>query len=50
LKDKEQYDAVIVAVAHREFLNLNMNEIRKSNAIVFDLKACLDRDLVDIRL
>lgn len=44
------YDAVIVAVAHKEFLNLRYDEILKDNGILFDTKACLDRKIVDGRL
>ena len=44
------YDAVIVAVAHKEFLSFNFNEIVSQQGVVFDTKACLDRDLVDARL
>lgn len=44
------YDAVIVAVAHKEFLSFNFNEIVSQQGVIFDTKACLDRDLVDARL
>lgn len=44
------YDAIIVAVAHSEFLNFNYQKIKRNNGIIFDTKACLERDLVDGRL
>lgn len=44
------YDAVIVAVAHDEFLTLDYEKIKRSNGVIFDTKACLDRNLVDGRL
>ncbi|WAC40218.1 nucleotide sugar dehydrogenase [Pedobacter sp. SL55] len=44
------YDAVIVAVAHNEFLGFNFNEIVSEQGVIFDTKACLDRNLVDARL
>lgn len=44
------YDAIILAVAHSEFLNLDYQKIKRSNGVVFDTKACLDRSLVDGRL
>lgn len=44
------YDAVIVAVAHKEFLSFNFNEIVSQQGVIFDTKACLNRDLVDARL
>jgi len=46
--DLTAYSAIILAVAHREFKALS---IRKSDQqVVFDVKAVLDKDLVDARL
>lgn len=45
-----KYDAVVLAVAHNEFLTLDLNNLKRDNAVVFDIKACLDRTLVDARL
>jgi len=46
-----KYDAVILAVAHDEFIHMNMNDFKKSeNCIVFDIKAILDRNQIDGRL
>lgn len=45
-----RYDTIIVAVAHNEFLTLDLSSLKKEKAVVFDLKACLDRGLVDARL
>src|SRR5690554_628405 len=44
------YDAIIVAVAHEEFLTLDISKLKNDQAVVYDIKACLDRDLVDGRL
>lgn len=44
------YDAVIVAVAHNEFLKFDYKKIKRNNGVIFDTKACLDRALVDARL
>jgi len=44
------YDAIIVAVAHNEFLQFDYQKIRRNNGVIFDTKACLDRGLVDGRL
>lgn len=41
------YDAVIVAVAHNEFLDFDYKRIKRNNGVIFDTKACLDRALVD---
>ncbi|WP_118973749.1 nucleotide sugar dehydrogenase [Taibaiella koreensis] len=45
------YDAIVLAVAHNEFIQLDYTKIRNgSNAVIFDTKACLDRSLIDARL
>jgi len=44
------YDAIVVAVAHKEFLELDYSTLKKNNGIIFDTKACLARSFVDGRL
>ena len=44
------YDAVVLAVAHEKFRALDFNRYRQGHAVVFDLKAFLDRKQVDGRL
>ncbi|MCW3464660.1 nucleotide sugar dehydrogenase [Chitinophaga nivalis] len=44
------YDAIVVAVAHNEFLNFDYQKYKRNNGVIFDTKACLDRNLVDGRL
>ncbi|NOU59219.1 nucleotide sugar dehydrogenase [Marinifilum caeruleilacunae] len=47
----EKYDAVILAVSHKEFLSLNMDELKNGHdAVIYDIKGCWDKDLVDGRL
>ena len=46
-----EYDAVILAVSHKEFLNIDYKKIIKnSNSVIFDTKSFLNRNLVDARL
>lgn len=45
-----KYQAVIIAVAHNEFLQIDFAKLKEQNAVVFDTKACVDRSLVDGRL
>lgn len=45
-----RFDAAILAVAHEQFLHLNIADLMKENSVVYDVKACLDRTLVDGRL
>jgi UDP-N-acetyl-D-galactosamine dehydrogenase len=45
-----EYDAIILAVAHQEFLKLDLVNLIKFNGVIFDTKAFLDRSIVDSRL
>lgn len=45
-----EYDAVILAVAHDEFRNLDLRRFSKPDRVVYDLKNMLPRDQVDGRL
>ncbi len=47
----ETYDAIVLAVSHDEFLTLDISELKKSSAsVIFDIKALLDKSIVDARL
>ena len=46
----EKYDAVILGVAHQEFLCLNIKELVAENGVVYDVKGILPRNIVDGRL
>ena len=46
----ERYDAVILAVAHKAFAELDIKALLNENAAVYDVKGVLDRDIVDGRL
>ncbi len=48
-----KYDAIIVAVAHDEFLNMApsyLNSLGKEKCVIYDLKYVFDKSVVDIRL
>lgn len=48
--EENTYDAVVLAVPHREFLEMDVGAIRsygKPNAVIFDIKSALPRDAVD---
>lgn len=45
-----KYEAVILAVAHHEFLTYNIKSLTRDTNVVFDIKGCLDRSVVDARL
>jgi UDP-N-acetyl-D-galactosamine dehydrogenase len=47
------YDAIVLAVAHREFVALGFDGIReygRPNLVIFDIKSLLPKDKVDARL
>ena len=44
------YDAVILAVAHKEFLELDVRNLVREGGVVYDVKGILPRDIVDGRL
>ena len=46
-----KYDAVILAVAHKEFADVNVRDFLKQNTgVVYDVKGLLDRKIIDGRL
>ncbi len=46
----KKYDAIILAVAHNEFNDLKLDDLKNSDAVVYDCKGVLDRDQIDARL
>lgn len=50
LEGKSGYAAVVFAVAHNEFLNLNLKPLKNDNSVVFDIKGFVDIALIDERL
>ncbi len=45
-----KYDAIILAVAHNQFKELNYKALLAPNGIIYDVKGFLPRELVDARL
>ncbi len=46
----KKYDTVILTVAHKEFTTLNINALRKSNSVLYDVKGFFDKGVADARL
>jgi UDP-N-acetyl-D-galactosamine dehydrogenase len=46
----QKFDAIILAVAHNEFHNLDLKKLRKENSIIYDIKSFYNIDVVDFRL
>lgn len=47
---KDKFDAVILAVAHNEFKDLNVSEIANGNCVVYDVKGIFESSAVDGKL
>ncbi|MCB9246153.1 MAG: nucleotide sugar dehydrogenase [Flavobacteriales bacterium] len=49
-KPTKSYDAIILAVAHREFLDYDYAALTKNDSVIYDVKSVLDKNMVDGRL
>lgn len=50
LPEDEKYDACILAVAHKDFMELDIHSLLNNNSVVYDVKGVLSRDVIDGRL
>lgn len=44
------FDAIVLTVAHNEFLNMNLTPFKKENSIVYDVKGQLGKNVADFKL
>lgn len=49
-KPSGKYDAVVLAVAHKEFATLDIDTLKKENSVVYDIKGVLEKGKADKRL
>ena len=47
---KDQFDAIILGVAHNNFLELDVKSLVKANGVIYDVKGVLPRNVIDGRL
>ncbi|WP_344729052.1 nucleotide sugar dehydrogenase [Corallibacter vietnamensis] len=47
---KTHYDAIVLAVSHKEFLQIDIQALKATNAVIFDVKSLLPANQVDARL
>lgn len=45
-----QYDAVVLCVAHNQFLDLDLTQLVRPVGVIYDVKGIADRSIVDARL
>jgi UDP-N-acetyl-D-glucosamine/UDP-N-acetyl-D-galactosamine dehydrogenase len=50
LDGQAPYDAIVFAVSHNEFRELDFKSLKKDNAVIFDIKGTVDKAQVDERL
>jgi UDP-N-acetyl-D-galactosamine dehydrogenase len=46
----DKYQAIVLTVAHNEFLDLPFAALKAENGVIFDIKSILSKDLADARL
>jgi len=44
------YAAIILAVAHKEFLSLNLSTLKSSDTLIYEVKGILPANIADSRL
>lgn len=44
------FDAIILGVAHKQFLDINVKSLVKEGGVIYDVKGILPRDIIDGRL
>lgn len=47
---KANYDAVILAVAHEKFKEIDFTKFSKEGVVIYDIKSVLDKSIIDKRL
>jgi UDP-N-acetyl-D-galactosamine dehydrogenase len=45
-----KYDAIILAVAHDQFKNMDVSKLVRPGGVIYDVKGILPRDIIDGRL
>ncbi len=49
-KINSKYEVIILAVAHKKFLKLNLQNFKKINGIIYDVKSVLHKNIISARL
>ncbi len=50
LPESAKFDAVVLAVSHDEFKNIDLNKITNQPSVIFDIKGLFPKEVVDSRL
>jgi UDP-N-acetyl-D-galactosamine dehydrogenase len=46
----DTFDAILLAVAHKEFQNIDFASLKNNHSLVYDIKSFLPKEMVDVRL
>lgn len=49
-KLQDTYDGIVLAVSHKEFLDLDITALKSDTCVVFDVKSLYAKHLTDARL
>ncbi len=49
-KPEGKYEAIILAVSHKEFEQINLKDFSNETTVIYDVKSILDKSLIDARL
>lgn len=49
-KAGSKYQAVVLAVSHREYLKRDLSDLKDTKGVIYDVKSILDKEFVDARL
>ncbi|RKE98006.1 nucleotide sugar dehydrogenase [Ichthyenterobacterium magnum] len=44
------YEAIVLAVSHKEFLTLDLKQLKSADGVIFDVKSLFPKQIVDARL
>ena len=47
---KKKYEAIILAVAHEQFKDIDFSDLKKDLSVIYDVKGILPRNIIDGRL
>ena len=50
IDEQKKYQAIVVCVAHQEFLSFDYEKYANNNTVIYDVKGFVDRKFVDARL
>lgn len=50
LSKEEKFDAIINAVAHKQFANIDLRSLCVENGVIYDVKGILPKEIIDARL